>query len=224
VSLTDNVGLLNVVEDTTPELGGTLDALTNDITNVGDLDADSGAFTSGLTVSGVPVCIDCGGGGGVTDHGALTGLGDDDHPQYGQLADAETAAGIWNFSNGLTVSGVPVCTDCGGGGGGFSGLVETENVHVLDPENRFYLVDYYAQYAYDIKEARFKTGAGSLTASVTIDGVVVEGLDNLSVTTGAGNATATSANSVSAGSRVVIAVSGTVVPEDLEFAVKTERA
>lgn len=34
-----------------------------------------------------------GGGGGVTDHGALTGLGDDDHPQYlltsGKAADAD---------------------------------------------------------------------------------------------------------------------------------------
>ena len=44
------------------------------------------------------------------DHGSIGGLADDDHPQYGQLADGETAAGIWNFSNGLTVSGIPVAT------------------------------------------------------------------------------------------------------------------
>lgn len=31
---------------------------------------------------GSPVWQPHGGGGGVTDHGALTGLGDDDHPQY----------------------------------------------------------------------------------------------------------------------------------------------
>lgn len=38
------------------------------------------------------------GGGGVTDHGALTGLGDDDHPQYGAIASAETISGIWDYT------------------------------------------------------------------------------------------------------------------------------
>jgi hypothetical protein len=46
-----------------------------------------------------------GAGGGSTveaaDHGTLSGLGDDDHTQYGQLADAETAAGVWTFTGGL---------------------------------------------------------------------------------------------------------------------------
>ena len=38
----------------------------------------------------VTVTVSSGGGGGVTDHGALTGLADDDHPQYvrGSLVDA----------------------------------------------------------------------------------------------------------------------------------------
>ena len=63
-----------------------------------------------------------------------------------------------------------------------------------------------------------------MTATVTIDGVEIEGLDNLAVSTGAGNATATSANSVSAGSRVLLVVSGTSSAADLEFAVKMERA
>ncbi len=43
-------GLNNVVEDTTPELGGNLDALTRDITNVGALTAVTGTFTGGLTI------------------------------------------------------------------------------------------------------------------------------------------------------------------------------
>ncbi len=34
-----------------------------------------------------------GGGGGVTDHGALTGLGDDDHPQYQLRTEKDTAGG-----------------------------------------------------------------------------------------------------------------------------------
>jgi hypothetical protein len=95
--------------------GGDLDANGQNISNVATLGANTvnaagGAFTSSLTVSGVPVDI----GGITTDHGALSGLGDDDHPQYGQLSDNETASGTWNFANGLTVSGVAV--DIVGGG------------------------------------------------------------------------------------------------------------
>jgi hypothetical protein len=37
--------------------------------------------------------LSSGGGGGVTDHGALTGLSDDDHPQYTTTAEATTLAG-----------------------------------------------------------------------------------------------------------------------------------
>lgn len=43
---------------------------------------------------------------GIDDHGALGGLSDDDHPQYGVLADAESLTGLWNFiasgAGGLT--------------------------------------------------------------------------------------------------------------------------
>lgn len=35
---------------------------------------------------------------GVTDHGALTGLGDDDHPQYPLAASTETISGTWTYS------------------------------------------------------------------------------------------------------------------------------
>ena len=66
-------------------------------------------FSSSLTVSGIPVSTGTG-GGGVSDHGALTGLADNDHPQYGQLADTETVTGAWDFSTSLTVSGSPVST------------------------------------------------------------------------------------------------------------------
>lgn len=43
---------------------------------------------------------------GVTDHGALTGLADDDHPQYAALAQDETIAGEWRFDAGL-IAGDP---------------------------------------------------------------------------------------------------------------------
>jgi len=52
-------------------------------------------------VIGVQGALPSGGGGGVTDHGALTGLGDDDHAQYALLAGR--AGGQWLI--GGTASG-----------------------------------------------------------------------------------------------------------------------
>lgn len=56
----------------------------------------------------------------ITDHGALSGLGDDDHGAvYGNIGDTETISGAWTFSAlltaslGLTVNGA--LTDIGGG-------------------------------------------------------------------------------------------------------------
>lgn len=63
-------------------------------TTLSSLSASSGAFSTSLTVSGLPVST----GGGVTDHGDLTGLGDDDHTQYslvdGTRAFTGTVGGI----------------------------------------------------------------------------------------------------------------------------------
>ena len=56
------------------------------------------------------------GGGGVTDHGALTGLSDDDHTQYGALAQAETWAGLQTFNAGLRLAASQVIEDSGGTG------------------------------------------------------------------------------------------------------------
>lgn len=39
------------------------------------------------------------GGGGSSDHGALTGLGDDDHTQYAEIANTESITGPWTFGN-----------------------------------------------------------------------------------------------------------------------------
>ena len=55
-------------------------------------------------------------GGGVTEHGALTGLGDDDHPQYGALAQAETWAALQTFSAGLKLAAAQQIQDSGGTG------------------------------------------------------------------------------------------------------------
>ncbi len=51
------------------------------------------------------------GSGGVTDHGALTGLGDDDHPQYFHLGQNETVSGRPNFNGGTSGSTPPFTVD-----------------------------------------------------------------------------------------------------------------
>lgn len=53
-------------------------------------------------------------GGGVTDHGALGGLGDDDHPQYGALTQAEAVAALWTFGAGLALAAGQTIEDSGG--------------------------------------------------------------------------------------------------------------
>lgn len=45
----------------------------------------------------------------VTDHGGLTGLSDDDHPQYAQVAATETISAAWTFTTGpILSSGTPL--------------------------------------------------------------------------------------------------------------------
>ncbi|MCH8919653.1 MAG: hypothetical protein IIA23_02990, partial [Chloroflexi bacterium] len=56
------------------------------------------------------------GGGGVTDHGALTGLGDHDHAIYARLAQAETWAALQTFNAGLRLAASQVLEDSGGTG------------------------------------------------------------------------------------------------------------
>ena len=50
VSLSDVEGITSIVEDTTPQLGGNLDAQSFDISSVNSLTAVTGTFTEGLTV------------------------------------------------------------------------------------------------------------------------------------------------------------------------------
>lgn len=59
---------------------------------------DAGVLTSG------------GGGSGVTDHGALTGLADDDHPQYLTAAEGNAAYAPIGSGGGTTVVNAPFLT------------------------------------------------------------------------------------------------------------------
>ena len=42
--------------------------------------------------------------GGSSDHGSLSGLGDNDHPQYPLKAGSETISGSWLYSLGMTIN------------------------------------------------------------------------------------------------------------------------
>ncbi len=57
-----------------------------------ELDTLTGGFNADLLHSHT-------GTGGVTDHGALTGLVDNDHPQYARQANREVISGEWAFTN-----------------------------------------------------------------------------------------------------------------------------
>jgi hypothetical protein len=57
VDITGVGGLSNIVEDTTPQLGGDLDAQGFDISSIGNSTTVTGIFTQSLTVSGEPVVI-----------------------------------------------------------------------------------------------------------------------------------------------------------------------
>ncbi len=258
----------------------------------------------------------------------MGGLGDDDHPQYGQLVDAESAAGIWNFSNGLIVSGIPVdtggfATDHGAltglgdddhtqytlanGTRAFTGPVDfgsqdvtaiaaltavtgtftlglstallladniiavtgtfTEGLTIgtgsvditpvgitiggasvtttADPagsaiestpvfvpfpgsgvdgtgdgsEDLTWIYDYNV----DVNQATVKTTAGSLTFSVKLNGVIVEGLDNQIANTSQAVDVATSAFAYTAGDEITLAISGATNAQGLRFGLKSTR-
>ncbi|MFA5029871.1 MAG: hypothetical protein WC518_04045, partial [Patescibacteria group bacterium] len=86
--------------------GGTLSFAPNTIIDFG------GARIFNWPFFQQPVGAGASGGGsssgssasGVTDHGALTGLSDDDHTQYGALAQNETVSGAWTFTGDVDIS------------------------------------------------------------------------------------------------------------------------
>lgn len=69
-----------------------------------------------------------GGGGGTTDHGALTGLGDNDHPQYALKA-GDTLTGQLNMATAASASvGIGMAGDTDTGIGGQTGLTGRINM------------------------------------------------------------------------------------------------
>lgn len=132
--------VVNVETDWGLRLNETIDildgaALTANITGLGNVtytDGGGGTVTiSGkllvgkgsitLITEGTAIVISGTGG----THGSLSGLGNDDHPQYAHLAQNETISGTWNFVGVPTIAGTPVVT--GTSHGSWSGLLNDDH-------------------------------------------------------------------------------------------------
>jgi hypothetical protein len=84
---TATIGTLNV--NTALNVGGDIDMNNNKITEVGTPTISSDAATKGYVDDN----------SGVSDHGALTGLSDDDHPQYFKADGTRGMSGYINMNN-----------------------------------------------------------------------------------------------------------------------------
>ncbi len=76
-----------------------------DLDDISDVTAPSPSLNDVLTWNG-SAWINQAAGGGVSDHGALTGLGDDDHPQYLRSDADDTATGAITIQNDAIGSAV----------------------------------------------------------------------------------------------------------------------
>lgn len=102
------------------------DALTSGINVAGHLTAIRGDFATGLTVSGIPVNLVA--GGAATDHGTLSGLTDDDHPQYLLTDGTRTLTGSWSAGNqNITNVGTITATTVSGGNVQVGGTVSAQS-------------------------------------------------------------------------------------------------
>jgi len=111
--------------------------------------------------------------------------------------------------------------------GNAENLVETRNIQILDPEDRTYVLDVYAQYIYDVLEARFQTTSGNpiFTVNNSLDGdilgltsITVSGTPGLAEVQGVGNE-----DRVFVGARLSVTLSSTAGSSDLVFSIKTLR-
>ena len=78
-------------------------------------------------------------------------------------------------------------------------------------------------YPVTVNQATSKLTAGSLTYTISIDSVEIQGLDNQGVTTSRAVDTATSANSYAIGQEFKVAVSGASSATDFRLTIKTTR-
>lgn len=92
------------------------------------------------------------------------------------------------------------------------------NVYILSPSNLTIPLIAASSYATTISAiAGLKVASGSLTLTVSINGVAVTGLSNLSVTSTAQNPIATALNAVAINARLTIVISNMTNAVGLEF-------
>lgn len=113
------------------------------------------------------------GSAGVTDHGALTGLGDDDHTQYA-LADGSRGSFLrltgGSISGNLTVSSYIAAGQLGLAGGGAAPRFYTPGFGILSVENGSgYGGRFYNFYTYDGSHPEIR-GGGYTGATLVLSG------------------------------------------------------
>lgn len=100
-----------------PVVGGTVNLADVERLEEAGPEVASYALKSALAAHAADEDLHGAGGGGVSDHGALTGLGDDDHPQYtttaeaGVIADAAAAFALTTHVSGDTHPGYATDAD-----------------------------------------------------------------------------------------------------------------
>jgi len=110
-----------------------------------------------------------GGGGGVTDHGALSGLGDDDHPQYhndtrGDARYAPLAQGVTNGDSHDHAGGDGAQIDHGG----LAGLADDDHTRYVDVNGTRGLTADWDAGSYEIRAQTFESDVATGTAPIVV--------------------------------------------------------
>lgn len=199
--------------------------------DLNDVDASTPTNGDVLTWDGSQ-WVPQGGVGAATDHGALTGLADDDHAQYhtdtraqtwlnGTVpSQAEAEAGTATTVRGWTAQrikqAIAALTPA-------AANVEDINGHIVTPVNKTFTLVLDAKYARTIDALTVKTASGTCTVNLKIDGVDVTSLSAVAVTSSESTTAASGANSVAAGATVTLTISSVASAADLVFSIKTTR-
>ncbi|KKL06056.1 hypothetical protein LCGC14_2599860, partial [marine sediment metagenome] len=100
---------------------------------------------------------------------------------------------------------------------------EQIDVLLLSPTNRTYPLSVKAKYAKSVINLTHQLTSGTVTGTLQIDGVPVEGLDNLGMSDSEVTSTATSANTIDLGQELKFVLSGSVAADTLAITLETER-
>jgi hypothetical protein len=112
---------------------------------------------------------------------------------------------------------------------GLTGSIPDEQIDILllrggTALNREYTLSLSAKFPTTVVNMTHRLDAGTLEASLEIDGVSIGGLDNLAVTASEAEDGATGANDITVGSELTLSVTGaTAAADTLAISIKTER-